>query len=137
MTKAKKLRICNISLLVLTIVMLASGLQLEINPAGMRIWVWLHIAVGILFSIDILWHLILNRLPKTAKKRRIRHPWLLAFFLLAIITGVIASCHWVGTYSHSSIGGVHGKLGFLMIIAVAVHIWKHKNYYKRKKRLDK
>lgn len=38
---------------------------------------------------------------------------------------------WSGTYLHSTIGGVHGKFGFLFIITVISHIAKHKRFYYR------
>ncbi len=63
MTKKTKFKICDWSLLFLSIVILASGLQLEINPAGKLVWVWLHIVLGIAFSIYIIWHIILHSQP--------------------------------------------------------------------------
>ena len=133
MKKKTKLKYCDWSLLFLTIVILASGVQLEINLSGERIWVWLHIAAGILFMIDIFWHLGLhhNR-SKIVDTHRKKHPWLGGFFILTLLSGIIATCYWYDTFIHSTIGGIHGKFGFLMILAVIIHICHHIKFYRLK-----
>lgn len=137
MTKKTKLKLCDWSLLFLTAVILASGIQLEINPTGANGWVWAHIAIGVLFISGISWHIGIH---KTGKKNQIKkprthkkhHPMLAIFFLLTLLSAVMATCHWVGTYIHSSIGGIHGKIGFLFIIAIVAHIWNKRRFYNRK-----
>ncbi len=134
MTKKTKLKLCDWSLLFLTVVILASGVQLEINPVGAKCWIWSHIVIGILFISGIIWHISLHKSckkrvePKTRKHGN-KHAVIGIFFLLTLLSGVIATGHWVGTYFHSTIGGVHGKFGFLFIIAVILHIAKHKRFY--------
>lgn len=136
MTKKAKLKLCDWSLLFLTVVILASGIQLEINPTGANAWVWAHIVIGTLFISGIFWHISLH---KSGRKRgepealnhRNRHTAMGIFFLLTLLSGAVATCHWVGTYLHSTTGGVHGKLGFLFILAVIFHIAKHKRFYCR------
>lgn len=136
MTKKTKLKLCDWSLLFLTVVILASGVQLEINPTGENVWVWAHIVIGTLFISGIFWHISLH---KSAKKRveaktrnhRDKHAVMGVSFLLTLLSGVVATCHWIGTYLHSTIGGVHGKFGFLLILAVIFHIVKHKRFYYR------
>lgn len=54
MTKAKKLKICDWLLLVTTVVMLASSIQLEATGSCAVIWVWLHIIIGCLFFASIV-----------------------------------------------------------------------------------
>ncbi len=138
MTKKTKFKICDWSLLFLSIVILASGLQLEINPAGKLVWVWLHIAIGSAFSIGIIWHIILHKqgmkssVQKPQKqKHKPRHPVMGIFFILTLLSGIIATCHWIGTYFHSTIGGIHGKIGFIFIILVGIHMWKNRRFYHR------
>ena len=130
-TTKTKLKLCDWSLLFLTIAILASGLQLEINPYGQTIWVWLHIIIGTAFVSGTLWHLKLHHKPHIAHTHGKKHHWLGSFFMLTLISGVIATVHWSGTYEHSTIGGIHGKLGFLMIIAVAIHVKKHIRFYRK------
>ena len=130
MKKVTKFRLCDWSLLFLTIIMLASGLQLETNPSGTRIWVWLHIIAGLIFTADIFWHLQLHKKPKKNHTHGKNHAWAGGLFLLSLISGIIATVHWLATYTHTTIGGIHGKLGFLMIIAVIVHVSKHIRFYR-------
>lgn len=60
MTKAKKLKICDWLLVVATVVMLTSSIQLEATVSRAVIWVWLHIIIGCLFFASIIWHLYLH-----------------------------------------------------------------------------
>lgn len=136
MTKKTKLTICNWMLLSLTIAILASGLQLEINPFGPTIRVWLHIIVGILFFAGIFRHLSLHhnsgvmKRPK-GKHHRNRHPFLGVFLVLTLLSGIIATCHWIGSYIHTTTGGIHGKIGFLFIITIISHIWHNRKFFHR------
>ncbi len=134
MTKKSKLRLCDWSLLLLTIAIFASGIQLEINPTGATIWVWTHIVIGLLFFCGIFWHIGLHksgkkRVESKNKNRRNRHAVMGVFFLFTLLSGIIATCHWIGTYLHSTIGGIHGKFGFLFIITVISHIARHRRFY--------
>lgn len=138
MKKITKLRICDWTLLLLTIAILASGLQLEVNPTGEIMWVWVHIVLGTMFITMILWHIGLhhgshpNKAPRHHDKK---HRWLGILFALTLLSGIIATCHWIGSYVHSTIGGVHGKIGFLFIILVIVHLRKNYRFYTRRKKV--
>ncbi|MDD6313492.1 MAG: hypothetical protein PUA78_00530 [Porphyromonadaceae bacterium] len=50
--------------------------------------------------------------------------------LLTLVTVVIATGHWLTSFTHSSIGGVHGKLGFMMIILCLCHIVKRIRFFR-------
>lgn len=135
MTKKTKLKICDWSLLFLTIAILVSGLQLEISPNGRVMWVWIHIVLGTVFTGVVLWHIQLhhNRVAKKQSKSRFhsnKHPFLVILFFLMLISGIVATGHWVGTYIHSTIGGVHGKFGFLFIITIMGHVWRNRRFYR-------
>ncbi len=56
----KHLKICDWTLLVLTLLILASSLQLEITAGATPLWVWLHMAAGTLFLLLIVRHLYLH-----------------------------------------------------------------------------
>lgn len=135
MKQITKLRICDITLLLLTIVIFASGMQLEINPDGQHIRVWIHIIVGSVFIGTIFWHVGLHRKPhrKQTRHEHNRHahrdPLLGPLFFFTLLSGIIATCHWIGTYIHSTIGGIHGKIGFLFIIAIILHVYRLKKFY--------
>lgn len=139
MKKITKLIVCDWLLLVFTIAMLVSGLQLEVNPYRDQIWVWLHIIIGIFFVGFILWHLSLHHNPMQRAVRRKKHhhggklPVPAIFFLLTLLSSVIVTFHWIGTYTHSTIGGIHGKIGFLFMVVIAFHVRKNIRFYARRK----
>lgn len=135
MKKVIKLKICDWSLLFLSVVIFASGLQLEINPGGQWIWVWLHIIVGVILIIGIFWHVGLHksgrekRQPRSVRQAH-KDPFLGLLFALTLFSGIIAIFHWIGSYCHTTAGGIHGKAGFLFIIAIINHIRNYRRFYK-------
>ena len=140
MKKITKLRICNWSLLALTIAILISGIQLEATHSRDILSVWIHILIGILFIAFVVYHLFLhfgesNWFEKIHKQKSqvTRILWWVA--LVTLITGIVAMIHWVTTFTHAPIGGVHGKLGFLMIILSIGHVSKRIKFFKGKKKI--
>lgn len=127
MKKSLKLKICDWSLLALTATILASGIQLEATDGTPAWTVWLHIAIGVPFMALSGWHIWLHfgksnwftRFHRQ-KSRLTRILWWATLATLA--SGIIATAHSLGSFTHGHIGGVHGKLGFLMIILSVCHI---------------
>lgn len=135
MTKVKKLKICDSLLLVATVMMLASSIQLEVTGSNSVIWVWLHIIVGCCFFSNIIWHLYLHFGWKLwiNKFRKLKKPatrWLGILALLTIISAVVALFHWGGSYNHSPIGGIHGKIGFIFLALAVGHTIKRIRFFK-------
>lgn len=130
MNTAEKLKICNRLLGLTLILMLASGIQLE-AMAGSYTWsVWVHIALGVILTILSIRHIYLhyrsdNWFARFAKNRNkvTRVLWLV--FLLTAMSGIAATVQWIVENGHSPIGGVHGKIGFLMVIVAIIHAAKH------------
>ena len=60
MTKARKLKICNWSLLVSAILILASSIQLEATGSRGEISVWIHIILALVFTFLAGWHIWLH-----------------------------------------------------------------------------
>ena len=138
MKKIIKLRICNWLLLFLTVVILVSGIQLEVTYSSGVVSVWLHIAIGLLFMALAAYHVFLhfghlNWFHKIRKQKSqvTRILWWVA--LVTLISGFAAMIHWITTSTHSTIGGVHGKLGFVMIILSIGHLAKRIKFFKSKK----
>lgn len=136
MKQITKLKICDWILLILTIIVLMSGVQLEILHGENVNWIWIHILTCSVFLILCGWHIWLHfkksnwfgRFRKS-KSQVTRILWWIS--ILTLITGIIATAHW-GAYSeHGPIGAVHGKVGFLMIILVAAHAIKRHKFYSR------
>ena len=99
MKAATKNKLCNKSLGVVLVLMLASGILLEATGGKLEWSVWVHIAAGIVLCI--LW-------------------WT---FLLTAISGIAVTAVWVADgFVHSPLGGVHGKIGFLMVIVAIAHV---------------
>ena len=137
MKKITKLRVCDWSLLILTIAILISGIQLEAIHSNGLTSVWIHIATGLLFMGMAAYHIFLHfgnsgwfaKFHKL-KSQFTRILWWVS--LITLITGIIALVHWLTTFTHAPIGGVHGKLGFLMILLSAGHIIKRIKFFKRR-----
>ncbi len=127
MTTASKLKICNLSLGITMLLMLASGIQLEAT-SGRYAWsVWVHIALGIVLIALSLRHIILhyrfsNWFARFAKNRNRTTRILWWAFLLTALSGVGATILWLATPVHSHLGAVHGKLGFLMVTVAIIHV---------------
>ena len=136
MTKKAKIKICNLSLLVLGVLVLVSGIQLEAT-SGRLLWnVWLHILVGILFFIGIVWHIVLHFGWKqwTTRFRKLKSPVthvLAIAAAVALASAVPATLHWMGDHLHSPVGAVHGKIGFLMLAVAIGHTVKRFRYFKK------
>ena len=131
MTPAERLKACDKTLEIVLIVMLASGIQLEAT-SGRYAWsVWAHIALGIVLTALSVWHVYLHyrwsdwfaRFRKN-RNRSTRVWWWV--FLLTVVTGIIATVVWLVGHDHSPIGAIHGKIGFLMILAGIIHAVRHK-----------
>lgn len=130
MNTVEKLKINDKSLGFTLILMLASGMQLEAT-AGSYAWsVWVHIVFGTLLTVLSIRHIYLhyrssNWFARFAKNRNKVTRVLWWVFLLTVISGFAATIQWLVENGHSPIGGVHGKIGFLMVIIAIIHAAKH------------
>lgn len=135
MKKILKLKVCDWTLLVFTALILASGIQLEATGSSSVAWVWVHIVVGTFFMALSLWHVYLHFGASNwfSRFHKLKSPvtrilWWIT--LLTLVTAVITAVHWLTSFTHSSIGGVHGKLGFLMIFLCICHIVKRVKFFR-------
>lgn len=129
MNKSIKLRLCDWSLIPATLVILASGIQLEATEGKSVFAVWFHIVVGICFFVLIGWHLYLhyrwsNWAQKLMKQKSPVNRWLAIFCALTLISAVIATVHWLFYQYHTTLGGIHGKIGFIFIALCIGHLLK-------------
>ena len=97
-----KLKICNWSLLIASVMMLASSIQLEATRSRSALFVGIHVFIGLIFCVLVLshvylhfkvsnWFLKFNKLKKTVT----RILWYI--FLLTIILGLATLIHWLIT----------------------------------------
>lgn len=137
MTKIEKLRLCDWMLVFATAFILASSIQLEATNSRSIIWILIHVIIGCLFFTNIVWHLYLHFDWKSwvQRLRKQKSPvtrWLAIFALLTLISALVAIFHWIGTYTHSPIGGIHGKIGFVFLALAIGHTFKRIKFLKRK-----
>lgn len=138
---ATRLKICNRTLGITLLLMLVSGIQLEAT-SGRYVWtVWLHIILGILLIVLSIYHIYLhyrksNWFTRFAKNRNASTRILWWVFLLTAVTGIASTISWIGHNQHTPLGGVHGKIGFLMVIIAIIHAVRHIRKKKRLARVD-
>lgn len=118
-----------------TAFILASGIQLEATGSSSVDWVWIHIVVGTFFMALGFLHIYIHFGASNwfSRFHKLKSPvtrilWWIT--LLTLVTVVIATGHWLTSFTHSSIGGVHGKLGFMMIILCLCHIVKRIRFFR-------
>lgn len=129
MKKITKLRICDRTLLIFTLAGLASAIQLEATDSQGIFPVVVHIVTCVLFCVLVLWHIYLHygdsnwfKRFSSQKKQMLRILWWM--FLLTLISGIAAATHWLINFTHSPLGGIHGKIGFVAIILSVLHIYR-------------
>lgn len=135
MKKITKLRFCDWSLLIFMAAMFLSSIQLEISHSRITEYVWIHIGLGGIFMGLAAYHIYLHFgksdwLSKFHKQKNNVTRILWWLYILTLLTGIIAFIHWIGTYTHSPIGGIHGKFGLLMIILSIGHLIKRIKFFK-------
>lgn len=131
--KKEQLKICNWSLIPLSVSMLASAVQLEITGGKDAVWMWIHILIGIVLAILIVWHLCLHYSKRWARlfsqQTKPKVKFMTVFLILTAITGIIATFQWYDNRLHTSLGGIHGKLGFIFLFLAITHGLHYKRYY--------
>lgn len=138
MKKSAGLKLCNWVLLVASAAILISGAQLEIIHCKDEFSVWLHVFIGLLFMALVGGHIYLhfgksNWFVKFSylKSGATRVLWWTA--ILTLISGVACAARQFATNTHTPLGGIHGKLGFLMLILSIFHITRRIKFFKTKK----
>ena len=135
MSEVKKLRLCDWVLVFATTFILASGIQLEATDSRSIVWVWIHVIIGCLFFANIIWHLYLHFgweswIQRLRKQKSPVTRWLAIFALLTMISAFVTLFHWAGSYTHSPIGGIHGKIGFVFLALAIGHTVKRIKFFK-------
>ena len=136
MTKVQKLKVCDRTLAVLLSLVLASSIQLEATSSRGILPVVVHIIVALPFLCLILWHIYLHFQWKKwlTKFSKLKVPTRILWWLytLTFLSGAATLIHWLIENGHGPLGGVHGKIGFLMIAFAIGHTIKRIKFFKRK-----
>ena len=143
MEKKTQFRICNWSLLVLAILMLASGIQMEAtagaNFLGISFPVYMvfHVVIALLMTAAVIWHIWLHFSWKEWVKRfktlkRMDTKILTVVAVLVLVSGIAALLVLLfNGMQHHGVGGVHGKIGFAFLALGIYHIIRRILFYKK------
>lgn len=128
---------CNRLLLILATITLFSSIQLEITHCRDVTFVWVHIVVAMLFILGILYHIQLHFgwsgwFSKFGRQKKVVTRILWYLLLLTILSAIVAITHWLPSGIHSTAGGIHGKIGLLMLALAIAHTVKRASFFKRK-----
>ena len=144
MDKKKQSRICNWSLLVLAILMLASGIQMEacfgadFLGISFPVYMVFHVVVALLMTAAVIWHIWLHFSWKEWVKRfsalkRADTKILAIVTALVLVSGIVALLVLLfNGMQHNGVGGVHGKIGFIFIAIGIYHIVRRVRFYKNR-----
>lgn len=123
---------CNRCLGISLLLMLISGIQMEAT-SGAYAWavVVVHIVLGLIMTALAVMHIYLhykrgNWFARFAQNPNMGTRVLWWVFLITAATGIAATVMWIVEPSHSLLGAVHGKIGFLMVLAGVLHHRRHK-----------
>lgn len=142
MTKKEKLRTCDIALLIVAVLVLLSSVQMEATAGRpfygvpFEAYMAVHVVSAVAMMLLVGYHLYLHfgwkkwaeKLRKTPKPAT---RVLAVFALLTLITGLAALVMLLIHMRHTPFGGVHGKIGFVMLAIAAGHTVKRANRFKR------
>ena len=143
MEKKTQSTICNWSLLVLAILMLASGIQMEacfgadFLGISFPVYMAFHVVVAFLMTAVVIWHIWLHFNWKEWVKRfsslkRTDTKILAVMSALALVSGIAALLVLLfNGMQHNGVGGVHGKIGFGFVALGIYHIIRRIRFYKR------
>ena len=144
MDKKTRSRICNWSLLVLAILMLASGIQMEATAGteflgiSFPVYMVFHVIIATLMTAAVIWHIWLHFSWKEWVKRfsalkRADTKILAIITALVLVSGIVALLVLLfNGMQHNGLGGVHGKIGFIFIAIGIYHIVRRVRFYKNR-----
>ena len=140
-TKKDKLQTVDVALIIVAIFVLISSIQMEAT-AGAAIfgvsftaYTIVHIVLAISMMGLVSYHLYLHFgwkqwVAKLRKTPKVVTRILSVVAALALISGVAATTEWLIHRQHTPIGGIHGKIGFLMLAIVVGHTIRRAKWLK-------
>ena len=144
MEKKTQSRICNWSLLVLAILMLASGIQMEATAGAVflgisfPVYMVFHVIIATLMTAAVSWHIWLHFSWKEWVKRfsalkRTDTKILAIVAALVLVSGIVALLVLLfNGMQHNGVGGLHGKIGFAFLALGLYHIIRRIMFYKKR-----
>lgn len=141
----RKLLRSNVLLIIISCFTITSSILLECLHGDtflgvpFIVWVWTHIALGVVWSIAIFYHLFLHwgnirywfkKIIRLNSKLTMCLAWL---FFIILFTGIVAAVNIGMGIGHTPIGGLHGKLGLLAIVLIIFHLYKRWKWLRNRK----
>lgn len=138
--KRNKLYYCNVILLLVMPLAVATGIILEVSGGDAfygienHYLVNTHIILSFSLALLVLWHLylhwgwIVNWAGKFTNIVRKPTKWLTVLLALAVLSGIVAMSQWF-LHGHSGIGSIHGKIGFMGGFLMIMHVLKRRKWY--------
>ncbi|MDY2827833.1 MAG: hypothetical protein SOU27_01010 [Sodaliphilus sp.] len=141
-SKITKLKICNSALIVTAVLTLASSVQMEacggsgIGRLSFPTLMWIHCASGTLMFLCVFLHLRLhfgtrNWLSKIKRLPKRPTRFLCILFAIMILTSLLALGHTIPHFTHTPVGAIHGKIGFLFLLLCIAHTAKRFPWLKK------
>lgn len=136
--KKANLKTINFLLVILLIPTIASSIILECLDGGdtraisnSRL-ILIHILVATALMLLSYWHIKLHFGPLGNWKSRIcktkrQNRWLLTISAITLLTGIAATAVYFLTGNHNIIGAVHGKIGYVAIFIMLLHLLQRSN----------
>ena len=136
----KKLFIVNVLLIVFSLMVLASTIQMIVHRGGdflempYKFWVSTHAKVGLVLGLLVFAHLRLNwnkitvwftRFKKTPNKMT---KALVILSFLAFVSGIVAIPVYIAG-GHGPVGDLHGKVALVFLIISITHLFKRIRWY--------
>ncbi len=142
MNRKQKLKVCNLWLLGVAVLTLASSLQMEIcggegvGSLSFLLMMCLHCFVGSMMLILIILHLYLhfgtqNWFSKIKCLKSVPTKCLCVVFSAMIVLSIMALLHVLPQMVHTTVGAVHGKVGFLFLLLCIGHCLKRRKFFAR------
>ena len=142
MEKKTQSRICNWALLVLSILMLASGIQMEASFGAdflgfsFPVYMVFHVIVALLMTTAVICHIWLHFSWKEWVKRfsalkRMDTKILAVVAVLVLVSGIVALLVLLFNGMQHNGVGFHGKIGFGFVALGIYHIIKRIRFYKK------
>ncbi len=136
--KKRKLFVVNVVLLVLLVLALASSLLNEFLHGAFfyfcnRTWTILHVIICLAMFAFLAWHLYLNCGKASSWWKRLRRQkplskWLFWISIFTLLSGLFAMIYFF--VGHTTLGGVHGKIGFVALLLMIIHTAQRIKWYK-------
>ena len=143
--KEKFLYRFNIALIVVGVLTAMSSILLECIAGKdfmnitFRVWVWLHIIICLSCLSMVIYHLYIHWGNLSNWFRKVRNlnsgatKWLSWLSLITFLSGIIVAVIFITGAEHNPLGGIHGKVGLVVILISIFHTKKRFRWFKNRK----